>query len=291
MKEKSLLKSIICVAVGLVLPTMGVAQSPLPMLKRLSDHRAGVPVTTNPTFDGLGAQFMRIAFSLAYAELTGSQFLYRRFEGMDHNYNEDDDYLKKKEWITNLIGVLPEVEEKQRFKVLGDHEWKNFFAGRMDLFSRTRALRLLRTRFWVNKKKFDFLDPHRFHIAVHIRRFNSHDTRTAGTDVPDSVFLKNIEILRSRYVAREPLVHIFSQGDEASFAGFMGPDTILHLNTSVEDTFCSMAMADVLCTSPSALSYSAALLSRGEVYYHPYPYAEPLPHWRMAYNEPMQKWF
>ena len=63
----------------------------------------------------------------------------------------------------------------------------------------------------------------------------------------------------------------------------MRQDIILHLNESVEDTFTAMVLADILVTSRSSFSYTAAILSEGIVYYMPF-WHPPLPGW-ISVNE------
>ena len=83
------------------------------------------------------------------------------------------------------------------------------------------------------------------------------------------------------YSFNRPVFHIYSQGDEEDlWDAFKEDDIVLHINESVEDTFTSMVLADVLVTSRSSFSYTAALLSEGEVYYIPF-WHPPLPHWKV----------
>jgi hypothetical protein len=121
-----------------------------------------------------------------------------------------------------------------------------------------------------------------FNIAMHVRRPNPDDNRREGTDTPDSFYVNTINVLRNSIYKDRPVnIHIYSQGNEESFAIYQSlGNVILHLNESVEDTFTGMVYADALVTSRSSLSYVAALLSEGDVYYmrfwHP-----PLKHWKV----------
>ncbi len=119
-----------------------------------------------------------------------------------------------------------------------------------------------------------------FNIAIHVRRPNSHDTRTEGTDLPNKFYLNIINNLRNLYKAENLLFHIFSQGDIKNFKVFESKDTILHLDESIEDTFCSMVFADMLIVGPSSFSYVAGILSENLVYYIPFVLLNPLPHWK-----------
>ena len=68
------------------------------------------------------------------------------------------------------------------------------------------------------------------------------------------------------------MIHIYSQGVAEKFAGFLanqyfGKDIVLHLNDTIEHTYLGMAAADILITSASSFSYSAAFFSDGDIFY------------------------
>ena len=63
------------------------------------------------------------------------------------------------------------------------------------------------------------------------------------------------------------MFHIYSQGELECFNNYKNDDTILHINEDICNTFMGLVAADVLVTSRSSLSYTAALLSYGEIYY------------------------
>jgi hypothetical protein len=68
------------------------------------------------------------------------------------------------------------------------------------------------------------------------------------------------------------MIHIYSQGAAEKFANFIGndiigKDVVLHLNETNEQTYLGMAAADILITSASSVSYSAAFFSDGDIYY------------------------
>ncbi len=81
------------------------------------------------------------------------------------------------------------------------------------------------------------------------------------------------------YIAEQPLFHIYSQGDVTAFENiYKAEDVVLHINESVEQTFASMVLADVLVTTSSSLSYAAGIISEGTVYYIPF-WHPPFPGW------------
>lgn len=224
--------------------------------------------------DGFGSQFQNIVAAAAYAELHGKQFLYTPFRAMEHNYDNDVQFLAKKEWLINFIGNF----NLNPFKNLPITNYKEFFDQNVTACANTAVLQKIRTIFRANKNKDNYLDSKYFTIALHIRRPNPHDNRTLGTDTPDSFFLDVMQVLRQNLRDKSLKFHIYTQGDAASFTLFNSDDVMLHLNESIEDTFIGMALADLLLVSASSFSYAAGLLSEGIVYYIPFWHA-PLPHW------------
>lgn len=223
---------------------------------------------TNPSrSDGFGAQFQTIIGSLVYARVYDLKFYYTPFEKMEHDYENDPQFLDKKEemigWKSHFPIANGKVPRKsaQEIVFFMDHlNWNNLKA--------QEALEEIKTIFWKSEPQIKM-------IAVHIRRRNIHDSRDQGTQVPDDHFLKVIEKTQKEFP--ELPVHIFSQGK--LFCERYIKYT-LHIDESVEETFSSLVKAQVLITSPSSLSYSAALLSQGTVYFTPF-WHQPLPHWKI----------
>jgi len=229
---------------------------------------------TNPKrTDGFGAQFQTIIGSFIYAQVHGLEFCYTPFEKMEHDYENDPDFLEKKEKLIGWKDHFPPLKDTavakspQEIVYFMDHvQWN-----RQPLA--VEALEKIKDIFWKGKH-----EPMKC-IAVHIRRKNIHDSRDMGTQVPDAYFLKWIGEMKKDYP--DLPVHIYSQGKAENFQAFQSFH--LYLNESVEDTFTDLVQAQVLMTSPSSFSYSAALLSRGTVYFHPF-WHQPLPHWKKINN-------
>ena len=85
--------------------------------------------------------------------------------------------------------------------------------------------------------------------------------------IGDEYFLNIIKTIREKYPKNSLCFHIYSQGNNTDFQCYKNDDTILHINENIFDSFLGMACSDVLVTSPSSLSYVAALLSDGKIYY------------------------
>lgn len=243
----------------------------------------GVPifaegVVTNPKrSDGFGGQFQTIIVSVIYAELNNQKFIYTPFKAMEHNYHNDADFLKKKEWLINFIDNF-EINKNDTINHLDHYALINFFERNLVACANSLALKKIKQIFRANKNHDNYFNNENLHIAVHVRRHNSHDNRIEGTNTPDNIFLHTIHRLRAIYAAKNPRFHIYSQGHAENFKIYEAQDVVLHIDESLEDTFTGMVLADVLVTAASSLSYTAGLLSEGIVYYIPFWHAA-LPHW------------
>lgn len=232
-------------------------------------------ITNRAGNDGFGAQFQNIIDTAIYAELNNKKFVYTPFKTMEHNYNSDKSFLEKKELLINFIGNF-EINENHTINIQVDCH--DYFDKNVDKCTKSLSLNKIKKIFRANKNILNYFNNKNLNIALHIRRPNPHDSRIYGTDTPDNVFVNIVNKLRNLYVAKNPLFHLYSQGNIENFKIFNSPDIILHLNESVEDSFTSMVLADVLVTSASSFSYTAGLLSEGIVYYVPF-WHSPLPNW------------
>jgi hypothetical protein len=232
---------------------------------------------TNPErSDGFGAQFQTIIYSAIYAELHNKQYVYTPFKAMEHNYSHDGGFIADKERLINFITNVSINNGKATPIPIGT--LIDFFEANLSACVQSQALKKIKALFRANKDTRTFFNSENLHIAVHVRRPNSHDSRLMGADTPDAIFLTAIGALRSLYASKSPLFHIYSQGAIQDFDAYKNHDVILHINESVEDTFTAMVFADVLVTAPSSLSYTAGILSDGIIYYIPFWHAA-LPGW------------
>lgn len=252
------------------------------------NHPPFVNVVTNPTksSDGFGENFKLLIYSVMFAEQHGCKFLYTPFKQMQHNYDMDPEYLAKKESLINFIGNFEQVpgEDDTKPYVLDTFELLRFYQTNIKRCAESRSLETIKDLFRANKT--DPFDKSYTNVAIHIRRMNQedynrtndHKTVLAGMDVPDDLYLTSIAQVEQLTDERPIRVHIFSQGKPEDFEMYRKPNVVLHLNEDLESTFTQMVYADVLLTAPSALSYSAGLLSRGTVFY--IEFCNPkLPHW------------
>ena len=232
---------------------------------------------TNPNQpDGFGSQFYNIIATAIYSELVNKKFIYTPFKTMEHNYSNEQGFLEKKEWLINFKDNF-EVTDK---KDIPYANWGSVIFN-TEPWANSIILKKIKTIFRENKDIDNYFRNNNFNIAVHIRRPNLHDSEhplNSYIYTPNNIFVNIINNLRATYLDKNPLFHIYSQGELKNFTEFNAPDVIFHLNESIEDTFISMVVADVLVVSRSALSYSAAMLSDGIIYYLRFGF-RPLPHW------------
>ena len=119
-------------------------------------------------------------------------------------------------------------------------------------------------------------------VCLHVRRGDVSKTSrtTARSFTSDDFFITVAQHITSTLdEARIPYeVHVHSQGSPEEFSKYAALGYQLHLDEPALDTHIQLVNADVLVTSKSSFSYTAALLNRGSVLYqrlkHP-----PLPAW------------
>jgi hypothetical protein len=150
---------------------------------------------------------------------------------------------------------------------------------------KSKSMKRIKERYWQNKDRTcERLRLYRIqsttythHLAVHIRRPNCDDTRpNGGEEYTNEYYIRSLLTIRDTYLNRDSKnriqYHIYSQGTEVKFADIcnhpvIGLDIMMHLNDTNEDTFLGMTMANILVTSASSYSYTAAFLCDGDIYY------------------------
>jgi hypothetical protein len=258
--------------------------------------------------DGFGENYKYIIYSLMYAEFNKCEFVYSPFQVMRHNYDDDPDYINKKEKMINCIDTFKPKIPDVTISALNIFDLLQFYHKNVEWCSQSNSLKLLKTLFYLDK--VNLYDTSIVNIAIHIRRINPHDyivvdqeskdrvpmqddlfqtildnpitaIQLPGMDVPVDFYITMIQQLGQIYPNAK--FHIFSQGNKNEFKVFENYNVMLHINECLETTFQQLVFADVLVTSPSSLSYTAALLSNNIIYYvqclNP-----PLPHWNIIQN-------
>jgi hypothetical protein len=236
-------------------------------------------VSINKRGDGFGAQFQHIIFGIIYAELNQLQFLHHKIEDIEHNYNNNPKFIDNINDLMNIHNEYLTISYQDIHKSSLVELREIYYFVEMNL-DKSNNLYKIKNCFWSNKNKSNIFNNNKLNIAVHIRRLNSHDNRIEGTNTDYNYYLKVINYIREKYLFenKELLFHIYSQGNIQNFNCFQQNDVVFHLDEDLSKTFIELVGADILITSASSLSYSAALLTDGEVYY--------LPFW----HKPMKNW-
>ena len=233
-------------------------------------------ITQKLRTDGFGAQYQTIINTILYCKKMDKIFVYTPINSIEHNYDNDSLFLQKVENMMNIKIYKTVYEiEKSNVSTLHGNTALNFFDKNMNNLD--TEISEIKKDFWQNNEKSCFKNDF-FNIAVHIRRPNKVDIRLNGSDTPDKYYLDKINNLRQKYKEKKILFHIYSQGELSNFDKYISDDTILKINMNIFDTFTEMVAADALIMSRSSFSYSAAVLSDGDIYYQNF-WHPPMKHW------------
>lgn len=254
-------------------------------------------IISNPFFgpqEGFGEQYKITIFYMIYAELNGYDFVYTPFKSIAHNYDNDPNFVHNLEQMIGLIHYLSMPSSNIKIKNCFIADVIHFLHNNMDQFENSIALQTVRNCFYNVNSKPTSIDSEFLHICVHIRRPNLIDNRNTnrGVMVPDEVYIEIMNQLATLSSERHKIFHVISQGDESNFVTFKNGNTHvqLHINENLQDTFKLMVYSDILIVSPSALSYTAGLVSKNQVFYirHCNP---PLPSWSVIQGYQSQRMY
>jgi hypothetical protein len=262
--------------------------TPLPMKKRY--------YSTIPFDDGLGAQFQRFVWTCIYAEeCEESTFIYRSPEKMAHNYTDEPNYIEKLESLMNMKPHYLNYKDAVQDETIGHiltpdfYDIFNYVERNIDTCMKSKSMERIKGYYWQNKDRESIRrrlfrssgeDGYTHHLAAHIRRPNCDDTRpNGGEEYDNQYYINSLLLIREKYLndsnddqKNRIQFHIYSQGSDEKFADIsghevLGPDVKLHINEDNEDTYLGMTVADILVTSASSYSYSAAFFCQGDIYY------------------------
>lgn len=224
--------------------------------------------------DGFGAQFQTRIYCILIAENSGKKYIHTPVKTMEHNYDNDPEFLNNIENLMNLKNNYACIKDPTRVKncqILNNIKIIQHFESAINFYLNSDSLKNIKNVFWKNKNR-NFFNNDKINVAVHIRRPNIHDSRVDGTDTNTEYYFNVINIIKEKYINSDKslLFHIYSQNDISDYDGFDKTDIQFHLNENLFDSFIGMVAADVLVTSKSSLSYAAAILSDGEIYYNPF---------------------
>ena len=222
------------------------------------------------TTDGFGAQYQKMIETYILYKYNGLNVAYKPFTNIEHNYNNDPEYICKLENLINLKDNIINVNANMNLHHVDfcNLVWHNFEYN-IDILCDSEHMNFIKQCFWKNKNK-NFYNNDKINVAIQIRRENSHDKGLAGerATTPNSYYLNIMDHIRKKH--KNVLFHIYSQGNISQFHELIGDDVKFYLNHDIIKTFIGMVASNILVISPSSFSYVAALISDAEVYYKPF---------------------
>jgi hypothetical protein len=238
-------------------------------------------ITSCPRTDGFGAQFQNIIFDILFTySQTNNAYVFPDIKGFEHNYNNDPEYCNK---LIDYMNLKPyfkmnnpnESGELPHYNIRITYP---YCENNLTTLMNSSTYKYIQSLFFENKQTP--FDKTYYNVAIHIRRPNAHDNRTEGADTPNDYYLRIINHIRKHYNESKPLkFHIYSQGKQCDYIQYTNHnDTVLHLDEFVLDTFNGLVFADCLVTSGGSFSYTAAILSKGVIFY------------KSFWHKPSQKW-
>lgn len=248
---------------------------------------------TITAIDGFGSQYQKIIESYIFCKMNNLNFAYTPLNAVEHNYDNDPSFNIKLEKLMNIKDNIINVNDSMNINYIeySIQIHKNF-SENIDMYCNSVHMQYIKDCFWKNKEKDFFIsiesnnsahDNRPFisasdnqckngktNISIHIRRENVCDRGQAGDRVttPNKYYLNIMNHIRQQYTNTQ--FHIYSQGNVEQFNDLDKEDVIFHLNEDIYTTFIGLVAANILVTAPSSLSYAAALISDGIVYYKPF---------------------
>jgi hypothetical protein len=229
-------------------------------------------------WDGVGSQFLTIIRAIIYSEMHGMNFVYTEPTWENIYSKEEASDLNK---MLNIKGNYPDADPST--EIINRQDTYYFIDSNIDVCQQSPSMQRIKKLFFENNSS-SFCDG--FHVVIHIRRPSKNPnldipmTNTCGGEVKhitdftidqtdrftsDGHFLNIIDSIRKKH--SNAVFHICSDGRTELFANFVADDTILHINEPVTQTFRMMVFANILVTSKSTFSYTAALFNPNEIVY------------------------
>ena len=168
--------------------------------------------------------------------------------------------------MENLMNLRPHFTPfgdeslNNAFITIYDMTIKNVIHANIDYYTSDEYMRRIKDMFWANKDAHTLFDNNgKLNVVLYLPE--------NATVLPYDIYVNTIQTLRDQYNGNLTF-HIYAQGSIDEFQCFSAAeDTIIHMNENIESTFISMVAADMLIVTNSSLSYTAALLSNGIIYY------------------------
>ena len=234
--------------------------------------------------DGFGGQYQTMIYCILYAEEGQNKYAYRNINEIAHNYENDDNYIKKIEELMNLKNNFANIDDILECNVIDDIQFlMKTIEDNVDNYINSNTMCKIKNIFWENKERNHFKN-NKINISIHIRRENIHDRDERDKPgfalriKPNEYFLNIMNKIRSDYVDKDIVFHIYSQGKQDDFNILVSDDVIFHLDEDVCTSFIGLVASDILIISPSSFSYVAGLLSDGIIYFSTFWHVAPK-HW------------
>ena len=252
-------------------------------------------ISSLPFDDGFGAQYQRFIWTCIYAEeYEDAVFVYKSPIKIAHNYTAEPRFIEKMENIMNMKPHYTNHKDicyETGVTIITPEFYDvfNYVEKNIDACMKSKSMIRIKEHYWENKNRSDERkrlfrigssssdDVYTHHLAIHIRRPNCDDTRpNSGGEYTNEYYIQTLLKIRGTYLKYDAnnkiQFHVYSQGKPENFTNIcghpiIGKDVMIHLDDNTGDTFVGMTVADILVTSASSYSYTAAFLSHGDIYY------------------------
>jgi len=218
-----------------------------------------------PTYDGFGAQYHALMSGIAYAASKGLTYVHSPLTQVAHGGNPSQ--------LNAFIGIKtsPMAAEVDTLTIEPFSDEVHFSERPSEYYTPQIIKRIRDFYLSTEKPMIEHND-----IAVHVRRGDvlANDGERYTTN---EQYMTILAMLRKEYPTHKITLH--SEGSLADFSDLLGENITCKLNEDIRQTFHSFVTAKVLVTAKSSLSYSAALLNQGTVYYQDF-WHKPLDTWK-----------
>lgn len=223
-------------------------------------------ITVSEKNDGFGSQLHRRMSAIAFAEYHNKTYVHLPYKEMQHNYENNIDYPRQLELFSNIGLGSPLREDLEENDIYEREDYRYYTDENIDAYYNKKVFQLFKNNYYSTSKPcIPYFDENYINVAVHIRRGDVTNTGPMGRWMCDEHYLSAMQRIRKEH--KKVFFHVFSEGNKDQFVKFWAKDVQFHLNGDIEETFHALVIADILLTSKSAFSYSAALLSEGIIYY------------------------
>ena len=216
--------------------------------------------------DGFGGQYQAVMAAIAYCDYNNYKYIHTPFIKMGHDVSVEE--------MNHFTGI-PSTEEKNVIIDVIEAWPKDVHLSRSpDIYYTDKVIQKLRNYYYsTHKPDIDTND-----IAIHIRRGDVDAVNNSDRYIPNIFYKHLITSLKKIYPSYKIVIH--SEGKISDFDDLISDNVYFKLNEDVRKTFHAMVTSNVLVTSISSLSYSAAILNTNTIFYVPFMHA-PLRKWNI----------